>query len=75
VGEAVHCQLDRPTTVTEAVGTPVVRATSFQYDANSNRWEVTDPAGTITRITFDVLNQPAHPHRPAAPGPETAPRA
>jgi RHS repeat-associated protein/uncharacterized repeat protein (TIGR02543 family) len=57
-GSALACtiNLDQARSVNATFSAPAV--TTYQYDANGNLTQITDPLGRIRQVQYDALNQP-----------------
>jgi len=57
-GTATTCTvtLNQATSVNATFSAPAI--TTYQYDANGNLTQVTDPLGRIRQVQYDALNQP-----------------
>jgi RHS repeat-associated protein len=63
-GSAATCTviLDQARSVNVTFSAPAI--TTYQYDANGNLTQVTDPLGRIRQIQYDALNQPVRQLEP-----------
>jgi RHS repeat-associated protein/uncharacterized repeat protein (TIGR02543 family) len=63
-GTAATCTvtLDQARSVNASFSAPAI--TTYQYDANGNLTQVTDPLGRIRQIQYDALNQPVRQLEP-----------
>jgi RHS repeat-associated protein/uncharacterized repeat protein (TIGR02543 family) len=63
-GTALACTvtLDQARSVNATFSAPAV--TTYQYDANGNLTQVTDPLGRIRQVQYDALNQPVRQLEP-----------
>jgi YD repeat-containing protein len=63
-GTATSCTvtLDQARSVNATFSAPAV--TTYQYDANGNLTQVTDPLGRIRQVQYDALNQPVRQLEP-----------
>jgi RHS repeat-associated protein/uncharacterized repeat protein (TIGR02543 family) len=63
-GTATTCTvtLDQARSVNATFSAPAV--TTYQYDANGNLTQVTDPLGRIRQVQYDALNQPVRQLEP-----------
>jgi RHS repeat-associated protein/uncharacterized repeat protein (TIGR02543 family) len=63
-GTALACTvtLDQTRSVNATFSAPAI--TTYQYDANGNLTQVTDPLGRIRQVQYDALNQPVRQLEP-----------
>jgi RHS repeat-associated protein/uncharacterized repeat protein (TIGR02543 family) len=63
-GNATSCTvtLDQARSVNATFSAPAI--TTYQYDANGNLTQVTDPLGHVRQIQYDALNQPVRQLEP-----------
>ena len=63
-GSAATCTvtLDQAKSVNAGFSAPAV--TTYQYDANGNLTQITDPLGRIRQVQYDALNQPVRQLEP-----------
>jgi uncharacterized repeat protein (TIGR02543 family) len=63
-GSATSCTvtLDQPRSVNATFSAPAI--TTYEYDANGNLTQITDPLGRIRQVQYDALNQPVRQLEP-----------
>jgi RHS repeat-associated protein/uncharacterized repeat protein (TIGR02543 family) len=63
-GSALACTvtLDQARSVNATFSAPAI--TTYQYDANGNLTQITDPLGRIRQVQYDALNQPVRQLEP-----------
>jgi RHS repeat-associated protein/uncharacterized repeat protein (TIGR02543 family) len=64
IGTATACTvtLDQARSVNATFSAPAI--TTYQYDANGNLTQITDPLGRIRQVQYDALNQPVRQLEP-----------